>query len=127
MHKIVISGYYGFNNIGDESILTAVVNSLREKLDDIEITVLSASPESTAAKYGVKSVNRRSFTSVMRAVRKCDLLISGGGSLLRGLDRVIAKTCGIDTFVADDAISAVAIGTGKYVDKLGGFWKCKSR
>lgn len=83
MYKIVISGYYGFNNIGDESILTAVVNSLREKLDDIEITVLSASPESTAAKYGVKSVNRRSFTSVMRAVRKCDLLISGGGSLLQ--------------------------------------------
>ena len=37
MYRILISGYYGFNNIGDESILMAVVSSLREKLDDIEI------------------------------------------------------------------------------------------
>ena len=53
MYRILISGYYGFNNIGDESILFAVVSSLREKLDDIEITGLSQNPESTAAKYGV--------------------------------------------------------------------------
>ena len=32
MYRILISGYYGFNNIGDESILTAVVGSLRERL-----------------------------------------------------------------------------------------------
>ncbi len=83
MYKIVISGYYGFNNIGDESILTAVVSSLREKLPDIEITVLSQNPQSTAEKYGVKSVNRRSAAAVIRAVKNCDLVISGGGSLLQ--------------------------------------------
>ncbi len=83
MYRILISGYYGFNNIGDESILMAVVSSLREKLNDIDITVLSQNPESTAAKYGVKSENRRSIVKVLKAVKGCDLLISGGGSLLQ--------------------------------------------
>lgn len=83
MYKILISGYYGFNNIGDESILRAVVDSLRSRLDDIEITVLSQNPKSTSQKYGVNSVNRKSFYDIFRAIKKCDLLISGGGSLLQ--------------------------------------------
>ena len=83
MNKILISGYYGFNNIGDESILKAVVDNLYEKLDDIDVTVLSKNPESTAEKYGVKSVDRKSIPSILASVKKCDLLISGGGSLLQ--------------------------------------------
>ena len=83
MIKILISGYYGFNNIGDESILQAVVDNLRSKINDIEITVLSKNPDFTAQKYGVCSVNRKSIKDIVKAVRRCDLLISGGGSLLQ--------------------------------------------
>ncbi|MBE6034223.1 polysaccharide pyruvyl transferase CsaB [Aminipila sp.] len=83
MYKVLISGYYGFNNIGDESILRAVVDNLQGRLEDIEITVLSQDPVSTAEKYGVKSVNRKSVKSIVSAVSRCDLLISGGGSLLQ--------------------------------------------
>jgi polysaccharide pyruvyl transferase CsaB len=83
MYRILISGYYGFNNIGDESILSAVVDNLRSRLDQIEITVLSQNPEFTAQKYGVCSVNRKSVKDIIKEMRKCDLLISGGGSLLQ--------------------------------------------
>ena len=83
MIRILISGYYGFNNIGDESILRAVVDNLRDRLSDIEITVLSQNPESTAQRYGVHSVNRKSVKAIISVIRKCDLLISGGGSLLQ--------------------------------------------
>jgi len=83
MNKILISGYYGFNNIGDESILKAVVDNLYERLDDIDVTVLSKNPESTAEKYGVKSVDRKSVKAIVSSIKKCDLLISGGGSLLQ--------------------------------------------
>jgi len=82
-NKLLISGYYGFNNIGDESILRAVVDNLKEKLEKIEITVLSQDPASTIEKYGVHAVNRRSVTDIIKAVSKCDILISGGGSLLQ--------------------------------------------
>lgn len=83
MYKILISGYYGFNNIGDESILRAVVDNLKDKLEDIEITVLSQNPQSTAEKYGVGSVDRRAIWGILKSVKKCDLLVSGGGSLLQ--------------------------------------------
>jgi polysaccharide pyruvyl transferase CsaB len=83
MVRILISGYYGFNNIGDESILQAVVDNLRARLSNIEITVLSRTPELTAQKYGVRSARRKSAKDVIREVKRCDLLISGGGSLLQ--------------------------------------------
>jgi len=83
MYKILISGYYGFNNIGDESILMAVSESLRESVPNIEITVLSYDPEDTEKKYNVKACPRKSLFSIIKAVLKCDLLISGGGSLLQ--------------------------------------------
>ena len=44
--------------------------------------------------------------------------MTGGGSLLRGIDQVVAQGVQLDVFVADDAISCVAIGTGRYVDQL---------
>lgn len=83
MNKIVISGYYGFNNIGDESILTAIISNIRESVDDIDITVLSKDPELTSNKHKVSAINRKNMLEIIREIRKCDLLISGGGSLLQ--------------------------------------------
>ena len=45
MTDILISGYYGFNNIGDEAILRTVVESVRTALPDSRLTVLSNAPE----------------------------------------------------------------------------------
>lgn len=83
MYNILISGYYGFNNIGDESILRTVIDNLREKLGDVGITVLSHDPTQTRDKYGVQAEPRMELKSIFRAVRRCDLLLSGGGSLLQ--------------------------------------------
>ena len=83
MYNILISGYYGFNNIGDESILRTVIDNLREKLPDVDITVLSQSPAQTSEKYGVKAARRMSLWDILRSVWRCDLLLSGGGSLLQ--------------------------------------------
>ena len=83
MCNILISGYYGFNNIGDESILRTVIDNLREKLPDAEITVLSHDPAATEAKYGVRAARRMSLWDILRCVWRCDLLLSGGGSLLQ--------------------------------------------
>ena len=42
--KIVISGYYGFDNLGDEAILKAIITSLKKVDSTIDITVLSNNP-----------------------------------------------------------------------------------
>ncbi|MBQ2223249.1 MAG: hypothetical protein II420_00645 [Oscillospiraceae bacterium] len=47
MVNILISGYYGFDNIGDESILRTVINSLRARVPDCHLTVLSHNPAAT--------------------------------------------------------------------------------
>ena len=58
MKKVLISGYYGFGNIGDEAILQTMVETLKKLDKALEITVLSHQPEDTMDKFDVKSVNR---------------------------------------------------------------------
>jgi rod shape-determining protein MreB len=44
------------------------------------------------------------------------ILMTGGGSLLYGLDKLLAERTGIETIVAEDAVNCVAIGTGRYME-----------
>lgn len=83
LNRVTISGYYGFNNLGDEAVLYSIVSALREQQPDLGITVLSADPAFTSRAYGVEAVNRWRPGEVAAALRGCDLLISGGGSLLQ--------------------------------------------
>ena len=46
------------------------------------------------------------------------IVMTGGGSLLRGFDKLITDLTGIHTYVAKDAISCVAIGTGRALDHI---------
>lgn len=81
--RIVLSGYYGFDNVGDEAILYSIIQALRAEDSTIGITVFSNQPSKTEATYGVEAVNRWNLKEVMNAIRQSDGLISGGGSLLQ--------------------------------------------
>jgi len=83
MSKILISGYYGFANAGDEAMLTSIVDSLRQEDPTLNITVISGNPKMTAQLHQVKAVPRFDVLQVMQAMAKADLLLSGGGSLLQ--------------------------------------------
>lgn len=81
--SILISGYYGFDNSGDDAILKAIVKDIRDKNSKININVLSKNPKKTEKMYGVKSVNRFNLRGVLVAIWNTNLFISGGGSLLQ--------------------------------------------
>lgn len=49
------------------------------------------------------------------------IVLTGGGSLLSGLEELIIDKTGINTITAEEPMTAVAIGTGKYVDFMAGY------
>jgi polysaccharide pyruvyl transferase CsaB len=79
MAKICISGYYGFKNFGDEAILSVLVEHFRGN----DITVFSSDPEFTSKTYNVGSTKNFDIKYVIKSIKDCDVLISGGGSLLQ--------------------------------------------
>lgn len=84
---LVLSGYYGFRNSGDEAVLQSILLALEEEGlttgVDIKPVVLSIDPEWTSRTYGVESVHRMKLGEVRKAIKSSDGLISGGGSLLQ--------------------------------------------
>jgi polysaccharide pyruvyl transferase CsaB len=85
--RIVISGYYGFKNSGDEAVLKSILTALEQEANAQGITVapivLSNNPRLTKRLYGVQAVNRMDMRKVLRAIYTSHGLISGGGSLLQ--------------------------------------------
>ncbi len=81
--EIIISGYYGFNNLGDDTLLRCLIQSLRREKPDVRICVLSASPEKMSALYGVRTVNRYNIPAIIAEMRHARILINGGGNLIQ--------------------------------------------
>lgn len=68
MPRIVVSGYYGFQNAGDEAILEVITREIPKRLPGAETTAVSP---------------RDKLFLVFRTIRNCELFISGGGGLLQ--------------------------------------------
>lgn len=81
--NVLISGYYGFDNFGDEAILGVLVKKLKEL--NANVRVLSKNPAKTASLYGVETTFFFNLLKVIFRISKCDVLVSGGGSLLQNV------------------------------------------
>lgn len=80
-YRIIISGYYGFGNLGDELILSVIIRELKKR--GFQITVLSKAPELTKSQYGVQAVHRMNLPDIFDAFAHADIFISGGGGLFQ--------------------------------------------
>ncbi|MBQ7039872.1 MAG: polysaccharide pyruvyl transferase CsaB, partial [Clostridia bacterium] len=74
---------HGFKNSGDEALLFAILNTLRKIKPDLDVTVLSKTPEETATVYGVNSISRYNFFKILKEMKSSKMLLFGGGSLLQ--------------------------------------------
>lgn len=83
--RVVLSGYYGFDNAGDEALLTAISGSLHHLTNDVELVVLSGAPKKTKSRHGLRAVYYMNPWSVARELWQSDLLISGGGSIFQDI------------------------------------------
>ena len=74
--KLLVSGYYGFGNLGDEALLAGLLSGL----PGAQVTVLSGQPDATRALHNVGAVHR---LTGLGALVTHDALLSGGGGLLQ--------------------------------------------
>ena len=88
--------------ISSEETLEAFKDNIIQILEGIH-QVLEETPPELAADIATRGI-----------------LLTGGGSLLFGMDDLVEETTGIRTTAVDDPISAVAIGTGRYTEFLEG-------
>ena len=119
--KVLISGYYGADNFGDEAILETIIQRLNKY--NADITVLSLNPKKTTEIHKVKAVNSFSFFDVLFAIINCDILISGGGSLLQDATSVKSLFYYLFVLMAAQLFGKITIifaqGIGPIKNKLG--------
>ena len=81
---------------------------IREAFEDVAAKILEAT----------HSVLERTAPELVGDISTNGIVMTGGGSLVYGFDKLIEEKTGIPTRVADDAISCVAYGTGKSLDNI---------
>ena len=83
MKGVLISGYYGFNNTGDEAMIETMSIELAKK--NYRLVVLSSNPDKTKELYNVEAYDRYNFFSIVKAIKNTDILVSGGGTLFQDI------------------------------------------
>lgn len=101
--RILLSGYYGYANAGDEAVLAAVLDHLSHEIagragartftssqptfvvtsGDRALTESWHGAGAAGSKYLLRAIERQAPRELVRELRACDLFVSGGGSLLQ--------------------------------------------
>ena len=85
-------------------------------------TVTVTSEETVEPAYqivdAVHNVLERTTPELAADISDRGIVLTGGGSLIQGLEELIEEKTGINTMTAEDPLTAVAIGTGKYIEYL---------
>ena len=96
----LVSGLPEVRTISSSEALEALKESVTQIADAVHV-VLEKTPPELSSDISDKGI-----------------LMTGGGSLLWGLDKLISKRTGIDVYVSEDAVSCVARGTGDALNSL---------
>lgn len=84
----------------DEQIREALQHSIYQILEAIKVTLEETPPE------------------LLADIMNRGIVLSGGGSLLRGLDSLVSQTTGTKVYIADDPLTSVARGTGIVLENI---------
>lgn len=109
-YDVLISGYYGYGNMGDDSILETMISRLRKTAPEIRIAALTKRPAEDSKRFGIPCVRRMNIFKVCATMRRSRLLISGGGSLFQ--DTTSSKSLKYYAFIVN---TARALGMKTYI------------
>lgn len=81
MPHVVLAGYFGCGNLGDEAVLLGFADAWRELGGDV--TALSERPEDTNRRLGLRAVYRKSPGDIRQALSAADAMVFPGGSIFQ--------------------------------------------
>lgn len=121
--KILLSGFFGLSNLGDEAIFESMVADFRAQCPEVQIAALVADDRRAQA-LGVRPYRRKHLPSILQAIRDCDVFVSGGGGLIQdstGVASVVyylgliqlAATMGKPTYLYAQGFGPVSTSWGK--------------
>ncbi len=106
-----------YMDVRGRNLVTGLPKTIRVSSEETE----EALRETTAQIIDtIHSVLEKTPPELAADIADRGIVLTGGGSLLRGLEDLIESRTGINTMTAEDPMTAVAIGTGKYVEFLAG-------
>ncbi len=85
LYDIMLAGYYGFNNSGDEALVAAIIDSLKKEDKELSILLVSKNPKQASEKYGVSSISRSNFFKIRKSMKASRVFIYGGGSIIQDI------------------------------------------
>jgi polysaccharide pyruvyl transferase CsaB len=115
---ILIAGYYGFGNSGDEMILAAIIQNLHTMDPDLSITVVSGNPEDTKRYHQVDTIPWMDIQQIIEAAQHSDLVIIGGGGLFHDYWGVDPSTIFTSKHIGISFCASIAFLSMIYKKKL---------
>ena len=125
--KVLLCGYYGMGNLGDELLAAATIRLLKScGLKEREIAMLSGEPEKSAERHRVYSIDRWSLRDVVRALRHSETLLLGGGGIFQDSSSFrspwyywlvvrSAKLCGCKVWAVGQSVGPLTRGINRFL------------
>lgn len=104
-------------DVRGRNLVTGLPKTIRVSSDETEEALRETTSQIIDT---IHSVLEKTSPELAADIADRGIVLTGGGSLLCGLEDLIESRTGINTMTAEDPMTAVAIGTGKYVEFLAG-------
>ena len=105
----------GIQEVKGRCLTTGLPKSM--KISSVELVEAIAEPARDILET-IHMVLERTPPELVADISENGIVMSGGGSLLYGIDRLVTERTGIEAHVADDALSCTAYGAGRMLSRL---------
>jgi len=106
-----------YMDVSGRNLVTGLPKTVKVSSEETEEALRDSTAQIIEA---IHSVLERTPPELAADIADRGIVLTGGGALLRGLEDLITSRTGINTVTAEDPMTAVAVGTGRYVEFLAG-------
>ena len=107
-----------YMDVRGRNLVTGLPKTVRVSSEETEEALREPTSQIIEA---IHSVLENTPPELASDIAERGIVLTGGGALLRGLEDLIYSKTGINTMTAEDPMTAVAIGTGRYVEFIAGY------